>query len=515
MLSETLRTPPQQLRRAVRDDLDWIVARATQPDRNLRYASAASFGEDLQRWLDGYPPQAAPNLRLYRLRKFVGRNRGGVLVAVALVTAILAGLVGTTLGWHRAEQATRREQAANRFLSDILTSVDPSMSFDLDQTLMRRVLDKASERVETMLADQPEARANIETTLAYTYRNLGDLPRAKAHLQSALETATAALGQDSLPAQVATMELANMLTEQGDLADSERMMRDNLTAAYRLSDADPVLGPRMESRLGWNLRQQGRHPEALPLLKNAYDTLLERVGAEHQRSIDAAQYYAIGLSDNGKMEEAIALMSAITAQQGRLRGEEHPQTLSLRNSLAGFYSASADFAAAEAQFRAMLEALASQHGSAARMRPVVQFNLAVTLFKSGDPAKIEEAGPLFRAALDAQLQQTGPDTPQSITMRRLHADWLAATARHAQARDELQAILASARKVFGEDAPQLPDLLAKLAAQELALGNAAQARALAADALARQQQHAGDDTKALERIHALLAEIDAAAGTAQ
>lgn len=507
-LAENLRTAPQRLRRAMRDDLDWIVARATQPDRNLRYPSAASFGEDLQRWLDGFPAQAAPNLRLYRARKFIRRHRGGVLAALVVCLAILAGLVGTTLGWQRAEQATRREQAANRFLSDILTSVDPSMSFDLDQTLMRRVLEKASERVETMLADQPEARASVETTLAYTYRNLGDLARARTHLESALESATQALGRDSLPAQTAIMELASLLTEQGELARAETMMRDNLDAAYRLSALDPVLGPRMESRLGWNLHQQGRHADALPLLEHSYEALRERLGEEHQRTVDAAQNYAIGLSQNDRMDEAIALMAKITDLQARLRGSDHPQTLALRNSLASFHSAKGDFAAAETQLRAMLEALAGQHGSGPRMRPVVEFNLALTLSKSGDPAKVEEAGPLFRSAIEAMVQQSGPDTPQAVTMRRLYAGWLADSGKSAEAREEHAALLASARKVFGEGSPALASLLSDLARQDRTMGDRSQARKYAESALALLQQQDAPDEDALKDIEALLETID-------
>lgn len=520
-LAARLRTPPQHLRRMLRHDLDWIVARATQPDRNLRYPSAASFADDLKRWLDGYPPQAAPHRRLRAMRKFVRRNRLAVAACAALCVAVLGGLAATSWSLHRAEQAIIGEQAANRFLSDVLTSVDPSVSFDLDQTLMRRVLDNASQRIKTDLAGQPLARITIETTLAHTYSNLGDVRHAIAHLESARETAIAASAANSLPAQLAIMELAEQLTHTGQLARAESLLRDNLPVALRLSAADPVLAPRMESRLGWNLRMQGRRDEALPLLQHAYETLLQRVGPEHQRTIDAKQYYAIGLADAKRLPEAIAMMKSLIEQQTSRQGAEHPKTLALRNSLANFHGENDDLASAEAEFRGMIDVIENQHGTSHRMLPILHVNLATTLNQSGVPEKIAEAGPLFRAALNAQLESAGPDAPNTITMRRLHAYWLANAGPADAARDELQITLDATRKVLGDVHPTIPDLLTKLSRQELALGNLAAARSHAEDALARIRAASGDDkagdeeaqnTKRAE-IESLLADIQAAEST--
>ena len=511
-LAQALRIPARRLRRTLRDDLDWIVARATQPDREQRYPSAAAFADDLRRWLDGYPLQAAPRRRLWLLRKFVARNRLAVAAFAALALAVAGGLVATTWALHRAEQAVAREQASNRFLSDVLTSVDPSISFDLDQTLMRRVLDQASERIRTDLAEHPQARVEIETTLAYTYQNLGDPERARTHLESALETATAALGRNALPTQIAVMELANNLTHGADPKRAEALLRDNLPSAWKLSDQDPILAPRMQSRLGWNLHRQGRQDEALPLLQHSHQTLLERVGPDHQRTIDAGQYLAAGVAQNSRLPEAIAMMQDLVQRQIRLRGEDHPQTMALRNSLAAFHGENSDFAAAEIEYRALIDALTGQHGTSSQMLPILQFNLATTLHKSGVPEKIEAAGPYFVSALDAQLERQGPDAANSITMRRVRANWLADTGRNEQARDEYQATLTSARTTFGEAHPQIAILLEGLARQELALDNTEAALAHAQDALVRMQ--AMPDTPA-EQITALRELLNTIRNTAQ
>ena len=507
-LAAKLRTPPQRLRRVLRHDLDWIVARATQPDRSLRYPSATSFSDDLKRWLDGYPPQAAPHRRWRSMSKFIGRNRMMVAMYATLAIAVIGGLIATSWALHRAEQAIAGEKAANRFLSDVLTSVDPAISFDLDKALMQRVLNNASERIKTDLAKQPLARANIETTLAQTYINLGDSARGVEHLQSAYAIASDALGKDSLPAQTAIMELANQHTVKGELTQAEQLMRDNLPAAFALSAEDPLLAPRTQSRLGRNLHLQGRLDEAMPLLREAYETLLDRVGPEHQRSIDAGQFFAIGLGESGKMDEATLLMRELTERQARLQGEDHPQTLALRNSLAGFLAASGNTAAAETEFRTLIEAVSRQHGTMQAMLPSLQANLALALNANDDPKKRAEAGALFQQAIDGLSERHGTEHPNLIMLNYHHANWLFANGQIEAARDKQAAVVTSIRKKFGDSFPRLPEMLHALARQELALGHAQQARQHAEEAIARIQAKPSEQTAALlEQLRQLLSDI--------
>ena len=81
---------PRKLSGLVRGELDWIVMKALEKDRNRRYETANGLAADLQRYLDDEPVQACPPSARYRLRKFVRRHRGPVL-AVALVLSGAAG----------------------------------------------------------------------------------------------------------------------------------------------------------------------------------------------------------------------------------------------------------------------------------------------------------------------------------------------------------------------------------------------------------------------------------------
>jgi serine/threonine protein kinase len=102
-------TEPAKLTKLVRGELDWIVMKALEKDRNRRYETANGFAQDVQRYLADEPVLACPPSMRYRFRKFVRRNRGG-LAAAALVA--LALVMGTVISIWQAVRATKAENLA-------------------------------------------------------------------------------------------------------------------------------------------------------------------------------------------------------------------------------------------------------------------------------------------------------------------------------------------------------------------------------------------------------------------
>jgi WD40 repeat protein len=100
---------PKRLSQLLRGELDWIVMKALDKDRNRRYETANSFAMDVQRYLSDEHVLACPPSAGYLLRKFVRRNKGPVLAAGLIVVALVGGIVGTT--WQ-AVRATLAEADA-------------------------------------------------------------------------------------------------------------------------------------------------------------------------------------------------------------------------------------------------------------------------------------------------------------------------------------------------------------------------------------------------------------------
>src|SRR5262249_16877571 len=90
-ISAQRHTEPAKLTKLVRGELDWIVMKALEKDRNRRYETATGFALDLQRYLADEPVEAGPPSAWYRFRKFARRNRGPLAIAACVVLALAAG----------------------------------------------------------------------------------------------------------------------------------------------------------------------------------------------------------------------------------------------------------------------------------------------------------------------------------------------------------------------------------------------------------------------------------------
>lgn len=99
----------------LRGDVETIVAKALEKDRARRYASAAELATDLRRWLANEPILARPPSALYHLGKFARRHKALVGGTLAVVAALVLGLIGTIL--FAVGEARQREQAEKNALT--------------------------------------------------------------------------------------------------------------------------------------------------------------------------------------------------------------------------------------------------------------------------------------------------------------------------------------------------------------------------------------------------------------
>src|SRR5438270_4702993 len=98
---------PAKLTKLVRGELDWIVMKTLEKDRNRRYETASGLAMDVRRYLNDEPVLACPASTWYRVRKFARRNQRAVVTASAAALVIvlaIAGLATSTLLIARGQQ---------------------------------------------------------------------------------------------------------------------------------------------------------------------------------------------------------------------------------------------------------------------------------------------------------------------------------------------------------------------------------------------------------------------------
>jgi WD40 repeat protein/serine/threonine protein kinase len=121
-VSASRRSDPKKLSRVIRGELDWVVMKALEKDRNSRYESASALAADVGRYLKDEAVQACPPSLAYRLRKLARRNKGALATAAVLGVAVLvavAAVVASALSRVRVEADAKKKLESNLYFTHI------------------------------------------------------------------------------------------------------------------------------------------------------------------------------------------------------------------------------------------------------------------------------------------------------------------------------------------------------------------------------------------------------------
>jgi formylglycine-generating enzyme required for sulfatase activity len=150
-------TDVKALRAQLRKDLDWIVLKALEKDRERRYSTPAALALDLEKLLNGDPVDAHPPSAGYKLQKFVAKNRGATIGAASVVVALMIGLSAALwqyqIAQQRAEEARENERIAQ----------ENAREADENRKLAERKEQEAQEYARKAERSAKEAQANLES----------------------------------------------------------------------------------------------------------------------------------------------------------------------------------------------------------------------------------------------------------------------------------------------------------------------------------------------------------------
>lgn len=139
---------PGALVSTLRGDLDWIVGRCLEKNRDRRYGSAQELADDVRRHLAHEPVEARPPSTAYRMEKFVARHR----LACASVAAIALTLIaGTVVSVRQAVRATRAEHVATDARDQARQERDAAVVARQAETVARTDAQRRQEEAEGLL----------------------------------------------------------------------------------------------------------------------------------------------------------------------------------------------------------------------------------------------------------------------------------------------------------------------------------------------------------------------------
>jgi serine/threonine protein kinase/Flp pilus assembly protein TadD len=116
-LSANRQSDPKRLSQMFRGELDWIVMKSLEKDRNRRYETASAFAGDVQRYLHDEPVLACPPSAAYRVRKYARRHKAGLVITglILLFMTVFVGILSWIGGNHAAQRSAAEREAVQAY----------------------------------------------------------------------------------------------------------------------------------------------------------------------------------------------------------------------------------------------------------------------------------------------------------------------------------------------------------------------------------------------------------------
>lgn len=431
--------------RTLRGDVETIVGKALEKDKNRRYASAHDLALDIRRYLADEPIAARPASTVYQLKKFTKRNKALVAAIGIAFVALSVGLVKATIERNRAVEAERararqavlaqeeaaRAQAAeakadaeaekagteadkahavSRFLQQMLHAANPQMAQGRDVSV-RDVLDAAAERVATELHDQPEVEVHVRTVIGDTYRNLGLYKEAEAQIGAGVDLAREHLGPKNYDTLNLIHSHALICMELHDVDRAERLYRESLEGFREIvGEEDPAtLG--VMTNLVRPLAIRGKLDEAERMQRKTIEGYRRLHGNDHNRTLTSLHNLTSVLRMAGKVAETEPILREVLDGQRRTLGDDYPYTIFTMHSLASLLYDLDRSAEAESLGREGLErrkrVLGPEH-------PHTLDSMDFLANVLGDRGQFDEALALRQRLIELYTATAGPDHTKTI-----------------------------------------------------------------------------------------------------
>lgn len=498
-LAASRQMEPRRLTNLLRGELDWVVMKCLEKQRDRRYESANGLARDIERFLANEPVEAKPPSASYRFSKFIARHRGATAAVAVIVLSLLAGMVGTTLQMFRAQaaevnaknerdakeearqreaaraeaeikQRKRAEKAENDAKEQLAKAneITDFLRFDLinqagskaqanrqfegnPNLTVKEALDRAAATIGTKFANRPELEAHIRYTLCDTYLDLGEAEKAIAQITRAIELYQVKYGaeaEETLSSQ-ATLASAYQLAERH--RESEALFKQLIETRTKLQGPEHPFTLRAKSGLYASYRATGQIKEGVAGLEKVYEAQQRVLGKEETDTIRTALSLALMYQADGKIKQAIPLYELVRDVRLRTLGPLHPEKLGAQTNLAFGYRETGKTSEMINIYLQILESQKKILGPDHSQIESTLQNLGATYLASG---KHPEAIKVLTELREKQLKRYGPESARLLGTTNNLANVLKSDGKVKEATRLFEEVLAGNRKLHGPDHQQ-------------------------------------------------------------
>lgn len=237
--------PPEKLTQTLRGDLDLIVAKSLEKEKERRYQTARDFAEDVRRYLNHEAVLATPPSPAYLFRKFARRHRTFMGASAAVALALIGGIVATT--WQAREARRQRDRAeqtrgaAENLVGVMLDDLNEKLSAMGRLDLMEDITRAADDYFEEVPVEQVKDSTRLLQGRALLNRarvlkSAGDRTAELSHARRALGVARELLSiqPDDAGALALFSNCCSHLLNHQDNPDDQALRKEQLALAERL-----------------------------------------------------------------------------------------------------------------------------------------------------------------------------------------------------------------------------------------------------------------------------------------
>lgn len=165
--------PPRKLNPAIPRDVETIILKAMEKERDRRYQTARELAEDIQRFLDGEPVRARRASVFYRVRRKLAKHRWAAmgLGAAVLVAAAFGSYVGLQEILRRAQfeaaVGEAREREAAQQWEQAIAAYERAATLDRQAGWVREKREDIQRRVSEQRAALARQKAVKEAEVVY------------------------------------------------------------------------------------------------------------------------------------------------------------------------------------------------------------------------------------------------------------------------------------------------------------------------------------------------------------
>lgn len=380
------------------EDLTNVVLKALKKSPTERYATMNGFTADLENWLQGNPVTAQPDRLGYRLRKFAGRHRVGVVSSIVVSFALIAA---TGISVWQASIAKRESQTADaveRFLLEIFKKnsakePDPEKA---RKTTVRELLDIGAKRIATEMEDAPYAKERILGELAELYDDLEllepslELRRQQVKLLRTIEP------NDSVKLAVTLGKLAGRAEQASAKEESQSAFTEATAIFERRGDFDTRERGDLEATLA-GAQVDWADPKASETAQRAVDIL--RKYPPSSGLIWALELLAFEAVKRGDVDTSLKLNEEAARLAPQVTDLQPAQEVGLQLGLARGLTDKSRFAEAERAMRDAFGLASEKLGPDARLTVNAAIELALLYRENGEVLKaLDVYRPVVRSA---------------------------------------------------------------------------------------------------------------------